>query len=397
MREGARTGRGLRVLLAGNFAPDEQQSMLRFEGMLARGLVERGHEVRSISPRPRFARLARPYRYGGWPKLLGYVDKLVLFPPVLARTVREFAPDVVHVVDQGNAGYGRAVAGVPVVGTCHDLLAARIALGELGRGGTGVAGGYWQRRILRSLARMNHVACVSEQTRRDLTRLAGMGPERTSVVPNGLNYPYRRCSEVEARAALAGLAERIGLPEAYLSAADGGFLFHVGGTQWYKNRRGVMEIYAGLRGLLAPMPRLVMAGKPFTAGEAACRDALGLGEELRHVGGVSEAELEALYSSAEGLLFPSLAEGFGWPIAEAQACGCAVFTTGRAPMTEVGGEAACYFAPEDTAEAARSIAAAWAGRRALGAAGEAGAGRWAPERMLGRYEELYRGLAAAKR
>ena len=208
MREGARTGRGLRVLLAGNFAPDEQQSMLRFEGMLARGLVERGHEVRSISPRPRFARLARPYRYGGWPKLLGYVDKLVLFPPVLARTVREFAPDVVHVVDQGNAGYGRAVAGVPVVGTCHDLLAARIALGELGRGGTGVAGGYWQRRILRSLARMNHVACVSEQTRRDLTRLAGMGPERTSVVPNGLNYPYRRCSEGEARGALGGRGER---------------------------------------------------------------------------------------------------------------------------------------------------------------------------------------------
>lgn len=217
-----------------------------------------------------------------------------------------------------------------------------------------------------------------------------------SVVPNGLNYPYRRRGEAEARAALAGLAERIGLPAAYLSGAEGGFLFHVGGTQWYKNRRGVMEIYAALRGLLSPTPRLVMAGKPFTAEEAGCRDTLGLGEEMRHVGGVSEAELEALYSLAEGLLFPSLAEGFGWPIAEAQACGCAVFTTGRAPMTEVGGEAACYFEPENPAEAARRIAGAWAGRRALGTAGEAAAGRWTPETMVARYEDLYRGLKARR-
>jgi glycosyltransferase involved in cell wall biosynthesis len=42
------------------------------------------------------------------------------------------------------------------------------------------------------------------------------------------------------------------------------------------------------------------------------------------------------------LLFPSLAEGFGWPIAEALACGCPVITTDAAPMTEVGGDAAFY-------------------------------------------------------
>jgi glycosyltransferase involved in cell wall biosynthesis len=42
------------------------------------------------------------------------------------------------------------------------------------------------------------------------------------------------------------------------------------------------------------------------------------------------------------MLFPSLAEGFGWPIAEAMACGCLVLTTDEAPMTEVGGNAAFY-------------------------------------------------------
>ena len=57
---------------------------------------------------------------------------------------------------------------------------------------------------------------------------------------------------------------------------------------------------------------------------------------------VGNEALAALYSGAELLLFPSLEEGFGWPIIEAQASGCRVVTTGKAPMTEVGGNAAFY-------------------------------------------------------
>lgn len=45
---------------------------------------------------------------------------------------------------------------------------------------------------------------------------------------------------------------------------------------------------------------------------------------------------------AAALLFPSLAEGFGWPLIEAQACGCPVLTTDDSPMNEVGGDAAEY-------------------------------------------------------
>jgi glycosyltransferase involved in cell wall biosynthesis len=53
--------------------------------------------------------------------------------------------------------------------------------------------------------------------------------------------------------------------------------------------------------------------------------------------------LQALYSTAQLLLFPSLEEGFGWPIIEAQACGCPVVLADREPMNEVGGRAAAYF------------------------------------------------------
>ncbi|MDT9189897.1 MAG: glycosyltransferase, partial [Limnospira sp. PMC 894.15] len=66
-------------------------------------------------------------------------------------------------------------------------------------------------------------------------------------------------------------------------------------------------------------------------------------------------DLRALYSAAIALLFPSLQEGFGWPIIEAQACGCPVFTSHIPPMTEVGGDVAIYIDPKNPQESATKI------------------------------------------
>lgn len=71
------------------------------------------------------------------------------------------------------------------------------------------------------------------------------------------------------------------------------------------------------------------------------------------ISGVSDEQVCAAYSLASLFLFPSLEEGFGWPIAEAMACGCPVVTTDKAPMTEVGGTAAIYIdrrTPENAVE-----------------------------------------------
>jgi glycosyltransferase involved in cell wall biosynthesis len=60
---------------------------------------------------------------------------------------------------------------------------------------------------------------------------------------------------------------------------------------------------------------------------------------------IDNKTLQAAYSLARVLLFPSLDEGFGWPIIEAQACGCLVLTTDAAPMNEVGGAHSIYLPP----------------------------------------------------
>jgi glycosyltransferase involved in cell wall biosynthesis len=55
----------------------------------------------------------------------------------------------------------------------------------------------------------------------------------------------------------------------------------------------------------------------------------------------------ALYSLAHAFVFPSLSEGFGWPLIEAQACGVPVIASNIEPLPEVSGGAALHVSPQD--------------------------------------------------
>lgn len=99
-------------------------------------------------------------------------------------------------------------------------------------------------------------------------------------------------------------------------------------------------------------PDLVMVGKSLTAIQCEWIAVNGLKDRVIPIQGAGNEALRALYSQAALLLFPSLAEGFGWPILEAQACGCTVVTARRAPMPEVGGAAAHYCNPRNFIESA---------------------------------------------
>ncbi len=385
----------MRVLLIGNFAPDRQESMLRFAHMLTTGLLAHGHEVRTWAPEPRLVRLLPSYRYGGPAKFIGYLDKFLLFPRHVRRQLAAGAPaDVVHILDHANAVYAPLFARHTLVATCHDIMQIRAARGEFTQHRVSGLGRRYQRWILDSISRLPHVVTPSAETKRDLQRLAGLASDRVTVIPLALNYPFHRLAPSAARLLVGRmLAERQLAPDAL--DADRGFILNVGGGQWYKNRRGLLDIYAALRRTLKPAPRLLMVGKPLAPDLVAHLQSLGLGNDVLHVSSISEPQLQALYSLAEALLFPSWHEGFGWPVAEAQACGCPVFTSNRAPMTEVGGDAAVYIDPSDPAAAAARIVAAWPQRAELVSHGLTRASEWNPPRMIERYVETYRALAGA--
>lgn len=377
----------MKVLLVTNYGPDRQESMLRFGRMLAEGLPSLGIESIVISPPARLTKLISRYRYAGWPKYLGYIDKFFLFPHFLRQEINRHRPDVVHIIDHANSVYAQAAGRRPVLATCHDMMQIRAARGEIPEQSLGWTGRLFQRWILRNISRVRNLVYVSRKTGDDLHRLISRDRDRTHLIHVGLNYPYAKVPATAAHQQLAVLAGNTELENV------GGFYLNVGGGQWYKNRPGLLRIFAELRRQQTPSPLLVMIGKPLSTSDASLAGLLGVTPFIRHFSNVTNQDLAAFYSVARGLIFPSWDEGFGWPIAEAQACGCPVFTSNREPMTEVGGHAAIYFDPANPVEAAARIIGARNEEAALRARGLIRAERWTARRMLDDYASLYRSLA----
>lgn len=367
----------MKILLIGNYVNNRQQSMQRFARLMHDSLRETGQEVRLLQPPSIFGRL-KPGETG-ISKWLGYVDRFLLFRISLWR-VAAWA-EVVHICDQANAVYAPWLDGKAHIVTCHDMLAIRSALSEVPENPTSWSGRVYQRWVLSGLRRAQHVACGSHQTRKELIRVTGLPPERTSVATYALNYPYYPMPPEEALPRLQALGLSDKRP----------FFLHVGGNQWYKNRLGVLRIFAELvQNRDYQGHHMVMAGKPWTAKMRQLVHDLHLEKQVVELVEVSNKDLHALYSRAEGLIFPSLAEGFGWPVIEAQACGCPVFASERSPIPEVGGAGAVYFDPEDEAGAARVIIQALTKRERLRVAGSQNAARYSVAAMMCAYLEAYR-------
>src|SRR5262245_14146875 len=160
------------VLLIGNYPLDRQQSMQRFATMMLHGLIDAGIDADLIAPRPVLGKFRGA---GGFvAKWLGYIDKFVLFRRQLANALCQ-KPSVVHICDHSNAVYRGRIDNVPVVVTCHDLLAVRGALGEETNCPASSTGKILQRWILRGLRSADEVVCDSLATETDARRLVSRG------------------------------------------------------------------------------------------------------------------------------------------------------------------------------------------------------------------------------
>ena len=71
---------------------------------------------------------------------------------------------------------------------------------------------------------------------------------------------------------------------------------------------------------------------------------------VRYLGYVAEADLPALFSGAAAFVYPSLYEGFGFPVAQAMAAGVPVITSGVSSLAEITGGAAVLVDPRSRME-----------------------------------------------
>ena len=205
----------------------------------------------------------------------------------------------------------------PLVVTVHDLAVLRHP--EWFRGWSRSYSRLAVPRVVRAAGR---VIAVSEFTKRELVDLLAVPEDRIRVVPNAVEPVFT--SEGPR--------------------AEGDYVLAVGTLEPRKN---LARIAAAVDG------ELRIAGARGWGNVEPPANVTWLGE-------VADAELAALYRGARCLVYASLYEGFGIPVAEALACGCPVVTSRDSPMAELAGEAAVYVDPWDVASIRDGIARAFA-------------------------------------
>jgi glycosyltransferase involved in cell wall biosynthesis len=187
----------------------------------------------------------------------------------------------------------------------------------------------------------SRILTVSEFSKREIIELYRLPAERVTVTP--LSYDSTRYHPDLTDADKTAVLDKYRLTKP--------FLFYVGRLEEKKNIVNLLHafsIYKGWRGVGDPL-RLLLAGKPGFGIERIRKEIKnrGLESSVMMPGYVSEDEIPALMSAADALVFPSLYEGFGLPILQAQACGTPVITSNVASMPEVGGAGALYVRPEE--------------------------------------------------
>jgi glycosyltransferase involved in cell wall biosynthesis len=376
----------MKVLLVGNYVPDGQASMQAFSRVLERELPNHGCELRVVAPPRRVQRVAPGSFLWKW---LGYIDKYVLFIPSLVSHSRW--ADVVHICDHSNGMYVRWVKSKPTIITCHDVIAVQAAKGMVAGWNVGWTGRVFQRLIASGLAKADLIACVSNATQRALLALHLASTHRVTTVLNGLNDNFSLLRPEEAQQ----LISRFGL------SAQDRYLIHVGSDLPRKNRKAVVETFVALQrratesGTQPVVNRLILVG-PELPPELA-RLANGVADRIMALQDLSHQELRAWYVRATALLFPSVQEGFGWPLIEAQACGCPVFTSDLTPMNEIGGPGACYVDPHDPEAMANAIERAAGRFEEMRNLGLENASNYSAEKMVMSYLAAYRRVLEAWR
>ncbi|WP_254659549.1 glycosyltransferase family 1 protein [Mucilaginibacter sp. PPCGB 2223] len=296
--------------------------------MLSKGMLSKGHEVEILTAKPVFYKLPVPKALKKW---MGYIDQYLIFPAKFKRKIKKSGPDTLYVfTDHALGPWVPLVAGKKHVVHCHDFLAQKSALSQFPQNKTGWTGRKYQAFIRRGYSKARNFISVSKKTQADLHEFLGRVPDVSEVVYNGLNQAFTVRDDTVCRQILK---QKTGLN------LDDGYILHVGGNQWYKNRAGVINIYDAWRDQSNIKLPLVLIGQPAAQPILDACSSSRYQNDIHLLSGIEDGLIGVAYSGATVMLFPSIAEGFGWPIVEAMASGCPVITTDAAPMTEVAGQA----------------------------------------------------------
>jgi len=321
--------------------------MKRYCSFLSDGLRSKGHETKIVSPKAILSKDGMPKKLKKW---LRYIDSFILFPIRLFVESKKLPKSTLYVItDQALGMWVPVLKNKNHVVHCHDFTALKSSLGLMIENPTSWTGKKYQHLILNGFSKASNFICISKNTEKELLHFLHTAPHKLGQVYNALDPMFKTGDATDAR---NYVSEHLGLD------VKNGYLMHVGGNDFYKNRTGVIALYNAWRKQTnSPIPLLMIGYEPSEILQKSY-DRSPYKEDIHFLIRVDNELLLKAYQGCRLFLFPSLTEGFGWPVAEAMASGCPVITTNRAPMNEVGGNAAIYIERCPSPEAIISWASA---------------------------------------
>jgi glycosyltransferase involved in cell wall biosynthesis len=186
----------------------------------------------------------------------------------------------------------------------------------------------------------HRLIAISECTKNDAVRVLGMAAEKIIVIHPGIGEaffdpPSSKVTEVR---------NRYGLRRP--------FVLSIGTIEPRKNLGTLLDAFQALPASIRDQFELAVAGP---AGWAGAKTMARL-NSIRYLGYVPERDIAALTAAATVFAYPSLYEGFGFPVAQAMAAGVPVITSNVSSLPEIAGDAALLIDPRSQAELRDALA-----------------------------------------
>jgi glycosyltransferase involved in cell wall biosynthesis len=183
----------------------------------------------------------------------------------------------------------------------------------------------------REIAAADAIICVSESTRRDLLDFYQVDPRRAITIHSGVAVPTANRQPP--------IANR--------------YILFVSTIEPRKNLGVLLDAFDRLKARGGYDGALVVVGRVGWKSEAIARRLRR--PDIHHLDYLGAEELAAVYRGAEMFVFPSIYEGFGFPLLEAMAHGVPAIAARSSSLPEIAGDAALYFDPGDPRELERQI------------------------------------------
>lgn len=186
------------------------------------------------------------------------------------------------------------------------------------------------------------IIAISQNTKKDIIDIMHIPDEKIRVIYPGLDKNFEKKS----------ITEIIRVKKKYNITGD--YILSLGTLEPRKNIAQAIEAFnyfqhADWKNIKNPV-QLVLVGKTGWGNAP-----IPVGENIKTLGYVDDVDIPSVYSGASMFVYPSLYEGFGYPVAEAMACGVPVLTSNRGSLKETAGNAGIYINPEDPLDIAQKM------------------------------------------